>query len=250
MCSRGDSGRVINFAAGPAAIPEEVLLKAQDELLCYPGYGASILEMSHRSSTFTSILKETETNLRDLLTIPDDYAVLFMHGGGVGAFASVAMNLSQGGPVDYIVTGSWSAKAAKEAAKYATVNVLSTQNNGQYNSTGGDLSSFQFNPQAKYIYYCDNETINGVEFANIPSIGNNSVPLVADMTSNFLSRPLDVTKFGCIFAGTQKNAGLASTTIVIVRKNLISPLKITPIVFDYNISIKENSMQNTPCVFA
>ena len=248
MCSRGD--RLINFAAGPAAIPEDVLVKAQEELLCYPGYGASILEMSHRSSTFTSILKETEANLRDLLTIPDEYAVLFMHGGGVGAFASVPMNLSQGGPVDYIVTGSWSAKAAKEASKYAQVNVLSTEANGGYNSHGGDLSSFNFNPQAKYIYYCDNETINGVEFPHLPVIANNSVPLVVDMTSNFLSRPFDVTKFACIFAGTQKNAGLASTTVVIVRRDLISPLKITPIVFDYNISIKENSMQNTPCVFA
>lgn len=241
--------RLINFAAGPAKVPEEVLKEAQEKLLCYPGYGASILEMSHRSPTFISLIKEIETDLRELMNIPSNYAILFMHGGGVGAMASVPLNLSQGQSVDYIVTGAWSQKAAKEAAKYAKVNVLDASVNGKFVSIP-DFSTLKFNPNAKYIYYADNETIHGVEFPENPAIVNESVSLVVDMTSNFLSRPIDVTKYACIFAGAQKNAGVAGVTIVIVRKDLISPLNITPTIFDYNISIKETSLQNTPAVFA
>lgn len=242
------SKRLINFAAGPAKVPDEVLSEAQEQLLCYPGYGASILEMSHRSPTFISILKETEANLRDILNIPSDYAVLFMHGGGVGCMSSVPMNLSQGGPVDYVLTGAWSQKAAKEAAKYAQVNTLDVTSSGKFTSVP-DLKSLKFNPDAKYVYYCDNETIHGVEYPETPVFGDGKVPVVVDMTSNFLSRPIDVTKFGCIFAGTQKNAGVSALVIVIVRKDLIKPLNITPIVFDYNVTIKETSLQNTPPVF-
>lgn len=243
------TNRLINFAAGPAKVPEEVLKEAQEQLLCYPGYGASILEMSHRSSTFINIMKQTESDLRDLLNIPENYAVLFMHGGGVGAMSSVPMNLSQGQTVDYILTGAWSQKAAKEAAKYAKVNSLNIPSDGKFNSVP-DLSALKFDKSAKYVYYCDNETIHGVEYPQTPVIGDGSVPLVVDMTSNFLSRPIDVTKYGCIFAGTQKNAGVAALAVVIVRKDLISPLNITPAVFDYNLTIKETSLQNTPSVFA
>lgn len=237
--------KVFNFAAGPAKVPEEVLLHAQSELLDYQGTGISICETSHRSGTFTSLCDEAEKKIRSLLSVPDSYAVLFMHGGAVGSMASVPMNLA-GSPdatVDYVVTGSWSEKAAKEAAKYCKVNVV---NNTANFTAIEDPTKWKKTPNAAYLYYCDNETIHGIEFPEVP--GSN-VPIVCDMTSNLFTRPIDITKFGCIFAGTQKNAGISALVLVIVRKDLIKPMAITPSVFDFNVTIKNKSLQNTPPCF-
>lgn len=241
--------RLINFSAGPAKIPDEVLQVAQEQLFSYPGYGASILEMSHRSSTFMDIMRQAEADLRELLGIPGNYEVLFMHGGAVGAMASVAMNLSLGQHVDYLLTGTWSLKAAREAAKYAKVNLLNSPPDGKFNAVP-DLTKVHLQPDAKYVFYCDNETVDGIEYPETPVIDDASVPPVVDMTSNFLSRPVDVAKYGCIFAASQKNSGIAGVTVVIVRKDLIEPLAITPTVFNYNIVSREKCLQNTPPVFA
>ena len=239
----------INFGAGPAKVPREVLLQAQREFLDYDGTGISVTELSHRSATFAKILDAVERNVRELLAVPEDYAVLFMHGGACGQMAAVPMNLCGGGggggsSVDYIVTGAWSEKAAKEAAKYCSTNVIRSTSLTDV----PDASSWRVTQGAKYLYYCDNETIHGVEFDKVPE--GVKVPLVCDMTSNLFTRPVDVKKFGCIFAGTQKNAGIASLTLVIVRKDLIAPLNTTPAILDYKVTIGNKSLQNTPNCFA
>ena len=236
----------INFGAGPAKVPEPVLIQAQQELRDYDGTGISVMELSHRSTTFTKIAENVVNNVRDLLTVPENYAVLLMHGGGVGQMSAAPLNLcaSSQNTVDYVLTGYWSEKAAKEAAKYCNVNKITSPSFTYI----PDASGWSVTKDAKYLYYCDNETIHGVEFDKVPECG--SVPLVCDMTSNLFTRPVDVAKYGCIFAGTQKNSGIASLTIVIVRKDLIAPLKITPSILDYNVTLSNNSMQNTPNCFA
>lgn len=235
----------INFAAGPAKVPEEVLRKAQQEFLDFNNTGISVTELSHRSSHFAGIISKVEASVRRVLNVPDNYAVLFMHGGGVGQMAAAPMNLcgSSENVVHYVLTGSWSEKAAKEAEKYCKV----TKTKSAYTQVT-PVDQWNLSPETKYVYYCDNETVHGVEFDEVPD--TKSIPIVCDMTSNLFTRPVDVTKFGCIFAATQKNAGIAGLTIVIVRKDLISPLNITPSVFDYNVTIKNGSLQNTPCCFA
>ncbi|XP_046407839.1 probable phosphoserine aminotransferase [Ischnura elegans] len=239
--------RVINFGAGPAKLPEEVMEQVQRELLSYKNTGISVMEMSHRSADFTAIIEGAQKLLQELLKIPKNYKILFMQGGGTGLFAAVALNLmSRTGTADYIVTGSWSAKAAKEASKYGKVNLVIPKTEQYLNIP--EPSSWKLDPNASYVYYCDNETVHGVEFPYVAD--TKGVPLVADMSSNFLTRPIDVSKFGVIFAGAQKNIGPAGVTLVIVREDLIGKaLPVCPLIFDFNVLAKDNSVHNTPPTF-
>ncbi|KAM4706975.1 centrosomal protein of 78 kDa-like [Discoglossus pictus] len=242
--------QVLNFGAGPAKLPPSVLLEAQKDMMDYKGLGISVLEMSHRSSDFTKILNNTETCLRELLEIPENYKVLFLQAGGSGQFSSIPLNLiglKEAKTADYVVTGAWSAKAAKEAEKYGKVNIV----HPKLESYTGipDPSSWNLNPEASYVYYCANETVHGVEFQFVPDV--KGAVLVCDMSSNFLSRPVDVSKFGVIFAGAQKNVGCAGVTVVIVREDLLGfSLKECPTVFDYNIQAGNASLYNTPPCFS
>lgn len=236
-------GRVMNFSAGPACLPLDVLERAQDELLNWHASGMSVMEMSHRGKEFQSIIAKTEADLRMLLNIPDNYRVLFAQGGASTQFSCVPLNLSASpdDTVDYIVTGSWSKKAVKEAEKYANVNVVATGDNASIPPVG----SWNLSSDAKYVHYCDNETIQGVEFQVPPAVGDKV--LVADMSSNFCSKPLDVSKFGVIYAGAQKNVGPAGVTIVIIREDLIGKARsITPTMLDYKTLADDNSLYNTP----
>ncbi|XP_055381068.1 probable phosphoserine aminotransferase [Condylostylus longicornis] len=239
---------VINFAAGPAQLPKEVLVEVQKQLVDYKGHGLSVMEMSHRGVLYNAIHESAIKKLRELLCIPDNYKVLFMQGGGTGLFAAVCMNLlGRTGAADYIVTGSWSEKAAKEATKYGIVNLVIPKAEKFQQIPSEDV--WKLDPNASYLYYCDNETVDGVEFGFMPK-SLNDVPLVCDMSSNFLSRKVDVSKYGLIFAGAQKNVGPAGVTIVIVRDDLIGhAMKITPSVFDFAVLAKNNSLYNTPPCF-
>lgn len=236
---------VINFAAGPAKLPEEVLLQVQKTLINCNDTGISVMEMSHRSAPYERIQKEAIQCLKDLLKVPDNYKILLMQGGGTGQFAAVALNLiGRTGVADYVVTGSWSSKAAKEAAQYGQVNLVIPKVT-KYTSVPR-LNTWKLDPNASYVYYCDNETVDGVEFDFIPEIPN-GVPLVCDMSSNFLSRRFDVSKFGVIFAGAQKNIGPAGITVIIIRNDLIGhQMKATPSVLNYQIMDKNESLFNTP----
>lgn len=240
--------KVINFGAGPSKLPEQVMEEVQKELVNYKNTGISVMEMSHRSSDYSTINTNTQNLARDLLKIPDNYSVMFLQGGGTGLFAAVGMNLmSKTGSADYIVTGSWSAKAAKEAEKYGKVNLVLPKRDKYLEIP--DPASWKLNPNASYVYYCDNETVNGVEFPYIPD--TKGVPLVADMSSNFMSRPIDVEKFGVIFAGAQKNIGPAGVVMVIIRKDLLgSPMPICPLILDFTVMNKDNSLHNTPPTFS
>ncbi|MDB5974970.1 MAG: 3-phosphoserine/phosphohydroxythreonine transaminase [Nevskia sp.] len=241
--------RVFNFSPGPATLPESVLRQAADEMMDWHGSGMSVMEMSHRDKDFMSIAAEAEKDLRELLAVPANYKVLFMQGGAMGQFAAVPMNLLRGKiSADYVVTGSWSTKAIKEAARYAKANTAAKPTEGKFNHVP-ERSGWKLDPDAAYVYYCPNETIEGVEFGSVPEVG--TVPLVADFSSTFLSRPLDVSKFGLIYAGAQKNAGAAGITFVIVRDDLIGQtLPATPSVFDYKQMADNESMLNTPPCFA
>ncbi|KAG7481141.1 hypothetical protein MATL_G00063550 [Megalops atlanticus] len=245
-----DKKKTLNFGAGPAKLPQTVLLEAQKELLDYNGIGISVLEMSHRSSDFTKIMNTTENLLRDLLNIPENYKVMFLQGGGSGQFSAVPLNLiglKEDRCADYLVTGTWSAKAAKEAEKYGKVNIIHPKLDSYTKIP--DPSSWTLNPSASYVYYCCNETVHGVEFNFIPD--TKDVILVSDMSSNFLSRPIDVSKFGLIFAGAQKNVGCAGVTVVIVREDLLGKaLKECPVVLDYQVQAGNNSLYNTPPCFS
>ncbi|XP_074294406.1 phosphoserine aminotransferase, chloroplastic-like [Silene latifolia] len=242
------SDRVFNFAAGPAVLPEKVLLKAQSEMLNWGGSGMSVMEMSHRGKEFTSIIEKAESDLRSLLNIPSEYAVLFLQGGATSQFSALPLNLcvSPKDPVDYLVTGSWGDKAAKEAAKYSSVTTIWSGKSDNYVRIP-DFSELKQNPEAKYLHICANETIYGVEFKDYPVPANKDGILVADMSSNFCSKPVDVSKFGVIYAGAQKNVGPSGVTIVIVRKDLIGNAQgNTPIMFDYKIHAENKSLYNTP----
>ena len=240
--------RPYNFSAGPAALPEAVLQQAQNELLDWHGAGMSVMEMSHRGKEFTAIAAEAERDLRDLLAIPDKYKVLFMQGGATSQFAMVPMNLLRGRPgADYVNTGIWSKKAIKEAGRYGKVNVVASSEDQSF-TTIPAFDSWQCDPEAAYLHYTPNETIGGLEFHSTPETGE--VPLVADMSSTILSRPLDVSRFGLIYAGAQKNIGPAGLTIVIVRDDLIGQtLPGTPTMFDYKVHADSDSMNNTPPTF-
>ncbi|XP_047342887.1 phosphoserine aminotransferase isoform X2 [Vespa velutina] len=238
--------RVINFGAGPGKLPEEVLRKVQAELLSFADSGISIVELSHRSKDFEKIINDAQNVLRDLLNIPDNYKILFMQGGGTGLFAAIPLNLMTTGAADYIVTGSWSAKAAKEASKYGKVNMVLPK---EAKYTGiPDQSTWNLDSKTSYLYYCANETIHGVEWNYIPE--TNGVPLIADMSSNILTKPLDISKFGLIFAGAQKNIGPAGVTLVIVRDDLLGhAMSVCPTILNFTVMANDNSLHNTPPLF-
>lgn len=240
--------RRFNFCAGPAALPEAVLSQAQQDLLDWQGRGLSVMEMSHRSDEMVSIATEAEADLRELLGISDDYAVLFVQGGASSQFSAVPLNLcAQGDTVDYVNTGQWSKKAIKEAKRFAEVNVVASSEDSNF-STIPAFDSWQLSSDAKYLHYTPNETIGGVEFFWTPE---SKAPLVADMSSTILSRPIDVNQFGVIYAGAQKNIGPAGLTIVIVRKDLMGQSRAsTPIMLDYQTAADNDSMYNTPPTFA
>lgn len=241
--------RIFNFSAGPATLPQAVLEQARDELVNWRGSGMSVMEMSHRGKEYMSIHAEAEADLRELLGIPTNYKVLFLQGGASAQFAMVPMNLLRGKTsADYLNTGEWSKKAIKEAKKFADVNIVASSEDKNFTYAPAQ-NAWQLDPNAAYVHYTPNETIGGVEIFWTPETGN--VPLVADMSSNILSRPVDVAKFGLIYAGAQKNIGPAGLTIVIVREDLLGEtLKGTPTMFDYKIAADNDSMYNTPPTFA
>lgn len=238
-----------NFSAGPAVLPEVVLEQAKAEMLDWQNSGMSVMEMSHRGQEFIAIASQAEADLRELLTIPKNYHVLFLQGGASTQFALVPMNLLRGKTrADYINTGAWSEKAIAEAKKFADINVVASSEPQNF-TTIPERETWHCDPQAAYFHYTPNETIQGVEFPTIPDVGE--VPLVADMSSTLLSRPLDVTRYGLIYAGAQKNIGPAGLTVVIVRDDLVGqPLPKTPAIFNYQTLIKAESMYNTPPTYA
>jgi len=240
--------RIFNFSAGPAVMPEEVLEQARDELLDWHGSGMSIMEMSHRGKEFISVADEAEADLRTLLAMPKNYKVLFMQGGAQAQFALVPMNLlGAKKTADYVDTGQWSSKALQEAKRYCEPAVVASSKDQRYTLIP-ERATWQLNPDAAYVHYASNETIGGVEFHWVPDTGD--VPLVCDMSSDILSRPIDVSRFGVIYAGAQKNVGPAGLTLVIVRDDLLGrALPITPGVFDYKQQAEADSMLNTPATF-
>lgn len=240
--------QIYNFSAGPAVLPKEVLQQARDEMLNWHGSGMSVMEMSHRGKEFMSIAEKTENDLRELANIPRNYKVLFLQGGASSQFSMVPMNLLRGKTTaDYINTGQWSTKAIEEANRYCTVNVAASSEDAHF-AYIPPLEQWRLNPDAAYVHYTSNETIGGVEFHWVP---DTEVPLVADMSSDILSQPLDVTRFGLIYAGAQKNLGPAGLTLVIVREDLLGqPLPGTPTLYDYQIHAKNDSMYNTPPTYA
>ena len=242
-------GRIFNFSAGPAVLPQEVLAQARDEMLDWHGSGMSVMEMSHRGKEYMSIQAEAEADLRELLGIPANYKVLFLQGGASTQFAMVPMNLLRGkASADYLNTGEWSKKAIKEAKKYGKVNVVASSEDKNF-SYAPAQSAWKLDPDAAYVHYTPNETIGGVEIFWTPETG--SVPLVADMSSNILSRPIDVSKYGLIYAGAQKNIGPAGLTVVIVREDLLGQTVAgTPTMFEYHTQAENDSMYNTPPTYA
>jgi phosphoserine aminotransferase len=242
--------RTFNFSAGPAAIPTEVLQQAQAELLDYKGTGMSVMEMSHRGKVFLDLAAETERDFRELLNIPPSYQVLFLQGGGKGEFSLVPLNLLRGrSRADYVNTGHWSAGAIKEAKKYCEVDVIASSEDKNFTYVPAE-SAWKPNKGAAFRHICTNETIHGVEYFWTPSAADD-VPLVADMSSHILSRPMDVSRCGCIYAGAQKNIGPSGLTIVIVRKDLLGHAHpMTPSVFDYTQQAANEWMLNTPPTFA
>ena len=241
--------RPYNFSAGPAMLPDSVLLRARDEMLDWHGSGMCVAEMSHRGKEYMSIAAAAEADLRALLAIPDNYKVLFLQGGASSQFAMVPMNLLRDGQdAAYIKTGSWSKKAIQEAKRYCTVAVTEGGIEGRFTSVQAQVDLL-LGDDASYVHYTPNETIEGVEFPYVPDTGD--IPLVADMSSTILSRPIDVSRFGLIYAGAQKNVGPAGLTIVIVREDLIGqPMEGTPTMFDYKIHADNESMYNTPPTYA
>lgn len=241
--------RVYNFCAGPAALPTAVLEKASAEMLDYQGNGLSVMEMSHRSAEYVAIAEKAEADLRELLSIPASYKVLFMQGGATAQFAMIPMNLLRGkSTADYINTGQWSAKAIKEASRYCDVNIAASSEEESF-TQAPKQSELKLNPNAAYVHYTPNETIGGVEFDYIPDTGD--VPLVADFSSSILSRDLDISKFGLIYAGAQKNIGPAGLCIVIVREDLLGDvLEGTPTAMNYLVAADNGSMYNTPATYS
>ncbi len=241
--------RVFNFCAGPAALPETVLERARDELLDWHGRGLSVMEMSHRSREMVGIADQAEADLRELAGIGDDYAVLFLQGGATAQFAAVPLNLLGAcSAADYVNTGQWSIKAIAEAQKFCRVNVVASSEGERFMSIPAE-QSWQRSSDAAYLHYTPNETIGGVEYGWVPDAGK--VPLVADMSSTILSRPFDVTRFGAIYAGAQKNIGPAGLVLVIVRRDLLGrAAPRTPAVLDWTLQAKNASMYNTPPTFS
>jgi phosphoserine aminotransferase len=241
--------RVFNFAAGPATLPLEVLEQARNELTDWRGSGMSVMEVSHRSKAFQAVGAELEASLRQLLAIPDGYKVVLLQGGATAQFSGIPLNLAGAdATADYVNTGAWSKKAIGEAKRYCKVNIAADESASGYNTVPAQ-GALKLTPGAAYVHYTPNETIGGVEFGYVPQTG--AVPLVADYSSTFLSRPIDVSRFGLIYAGAQKNVGPAGLCIVIVREDLIGKARPgTPLVMDYKAMADDNSMLNTPPTFA
>lgn len=242
--------RIINFSAGPATLPEAVLRQAAEEMLDWRGCGMGVMEMSHRGKEYMSIHAQALADLRELLAVPDNYRILFMQGGAIGENAIIPMNLiGRGAVADYVVTGSWSKKSESEARKYGKTNVAADTTAEGF-TTLPAAATWRLSDNPSYVFTCPNETVVGVEFpgdVDLSAVGRGDVPVVADMSSNILSRPVDVSKYGLIFAGAQKNIGPAGVTLVIVREDLIGhALPICPSAFDYKIVADNDSMYNTP----
>jgi phosphoserine aminotransferase len=238
-------GRVYNFSAGPAVLPEEVLQEAADEMLDYKGTGMSVMEMSHRSKAFATIIEEAESDLRELLKIPDNYKVLFLQGGASQQFAAIPMNLMKNGVADYIITGQWAKKAYQEASRYGTCHKIASSEDETF-SYIPDCSDLDISPDADYVYICENNTIYGTKFHTLPNTKGKD--LVADVSSCFLSEPMDVTKYGVVYGGVQKNIGPAGVVIVIIREDLIRDdvMECTPTMLKYKTQADNGSLYNTP----
>lgn len=240
--------QIYNFSAGPAVLPKPVLERAQAEMLDWHGSGMSVMEMSHRGKEFTSILEKTEADLRTLLTIPSNYKVLFLQGGAIAENAIIPLNLLAGKSADYAITGAWSKRSVDDARAFGTINIAANAETNGFTKVP-DFSNWQLNKDAAYVHICTNETIHGIEFDGIPNTGN--VPIVADMSSHILSRPIDVNQFGVIYGGAQKNIGPAGLCIVIVREDLLDRAsKLTPAVFNWKTQAENQSMINTPPTYS
>ncbi|MES2579429.1 MAG: 3-phosphoserine/phosphohydroxythreonine transaminase [Pseudomonadota bacterium] len=240
--------QIYNFSAGPAVLPKPVLERAQAEMLDWHGSGMSVMEMSHRGKEFTSILEKTEADLRTLLSIPNNYKVLFLQGGAIAENAIIPLNLLANKSADYVVTGAWSKRSVEDARAFGAINISASSEADGFTCVP-DFSSWQLNKDAAYVHICTNETIHGVEFDGIPNTG--SVPIVADMSSHILSRPIDVSQYGVIYGGAQKNIGPAGLCIVIVREDLLDKANpLTPAVFNWKTQAENHSMINTPPTYS
>lgn len=242
---------MFNFSAGPAMVPEEVLIQAQEEMLDWQGSGASVMELGHRGAEFKMVAEQSEADLRELMSIPNNYHVLFLAGGATHQFAMIPMNLlATNKQADYVETGVWSKKAAAEARRYGDVSIAAELVHDNENRICIPAQQqWQLNPQAAYVYYTPNETVEGIEFQWVPQTGK--VPLVADMTSMILSRPIDVSQYGIIYAGAQKNLGHAGITVVIIRDDLVrEPLPYTPTLYRYETHVEHKSFYNTPPTYS
>ena len=237
--------RVYNFSAGPAVLPEEVLREAAEEMLDYRGSGMSVMEMSHRSKTYDTIIKEAEADLRELMQIPDNYKVLFLQGGASTQFAAIPMNLMKNRVADYIITGQWAKKAFQEAQLYGKANQIASSADETF-SYIPDCSDLPISEDADYVYICENNTIYGTKFKSLPNTKGKT--LVADVSSCFLSEPVDITKYGLLYGGVQKNIGPAGVAIVIIREDLITenPLPGTPTMLKFKTHADADSLYNTP----
>ena len=241
--------RVYNFAAGPACMPPEVLQEAADEMLDYRGSGMSVMEMSHRSKAYEEIIFGAEQDIRALAGVPDEYAVLFLQGGASTQFAMVPMNLTAAGKADYVVTGAWAKKAAQEARRYTDVRVAATGEADHFTRIP-ELAGISFRQDADYVHICENNTIFGTKYHKLPQTGE--IPLAADLSSCIFSQPLDISRYGLIYAGAQKNIGPAGLTLVIIRRDLVRDdvLPITPAMLRYKTHLDERSLYNTPPCYA
>jgi phosphoserine aminotransferase len=242
---------VFNFSAGPAMLPQEVLVKAQSELINWNGLGTSVMEVSHRGAPFIELANQAEATFRTLLNIPNNYRVLFMHGGGRAQFSAVPLNLTKSNQdyADFLLSGTWSKGAVEEAAKYVNPQIVAHTEEVNGVLTLSNQDTWQRNPDAKYFHYCSNETVDGFEINQVPQI--EGTPIVVDMSSNILSKPIDVSQYGVIYAGAQKNMGPAGLTIVIVREDLIGDSRMeTPSILNYEAAVKHDSMYNTPATFS
>ncbi|WP_294580508.1 3-phosphoserine/phosphohydroxythreonine transaminase [uncultured Thomasclavelia sp.] len=240
--------RVFNFSAGPSMLPEPVLEKAAKQMLNYENTGMSVMEMSHRSSSYLDIFNKTKDLLKKVMNIPDGYEIVFIQGGATQQFSMVPLNLLKNGKADYIITGSFSKKAAQEAKKYGKINIVYDGKDNDYKHIPTQ-DELKLDPDASYVHLCANNTIYGTEWKYIPE--TNGVPIVADMSSNILSKPIDVSKYGMIYAGAQKNMGIAGLGVAIIKKDILQPVaKNTPVLLDYTLMIDNDSMYNTPPAYA
>ena len=240
--------RVFNFSAGPSMLPVPVLEKAAKQMLNYENSGMSVMEMSHRSSSYLDIFNKTKDLLKKVMNIPDGYEIVFIQGGATQQFSMVPLNLLKNGKADYIITGSFSKKAATEAKKYGEINIAydGSDNDFKHIPTQDEL---KLDPQASYVHLCANNTIYGTEWKYVPE--TNGVPIIADMSSNILSKPIDVSKYGMIYAGAQKNMGIAGLGVAIIKKDLLQKVSATtPVLLDYTLMIENDSMYNTPPAYA